>query len=402
MLICQASRFGGRVRSQRKWNVQLIRAGIWIAVVLAATVQIAAVLHRPVQQQQSDLLVYWGAARLLLDGHSLYDFAAWNGAPFTYPPFAGLLFTPLALVAEIPVRILWTAATLGVVVALAVLARRADGLKSVDPALRVPIVALLLFVSAPVASNLRFGQISIVLVIAVLIDCLGMTAVRYRGALTGIAGAIKLTPMIFVAYWWISGQRRTATVAVGGFCACTALAWLVLPDESLRFWHTEIWNVGRVGDLASGSNQSLNGALRRLGLPDIWLAALLGTIGLALVVVALVRAARAYRSGEPFAAAVIVGAAGLVFSPISWTHHQVWLVLAGLLAVRGRRSNIAWRMLVGIVMLLPVTSIGADLPGGLITGNARLLLAVAVACVIPFVAVKSAEGDAVITPVGKL
>lgn len=364
----------------------LVSVGLWAAVALVAALQVAGALNRPVRDRLADLHVYWGSVRMLLDGESLYDFAAWNEAPFTYPPFAGLLLAPLALFAEDPLRILWTTLTLGIVIGLAALVQRADGLRLIKPALRVPVVVLLLFSSAPVSSNLRFGQVSVALVVLVLIDCLDVMPARYRGAATGIAAAIKLTPMIFVLYWWFSGQRRTAVNAVAAFSACTTLAWLVLPDESLRFWFTEIWNVDRVGNIATGGNQSLNAALLRLELSDTWRMVLAGVLGLAIVAVALVRASRAYRNREPFAAAVVIGAAGLVFSPVSWTHHQVWLVLAGLLAVGGRRGTIVWFGLVTALMVLPITSLGVGLPTEILTGNARLLLAVAVACAVPFAA----------------
>ena len=380
---------------------RLVIVGLWAAVALVAALQVVGALNRPARDRLADLHVYWGSVRMLLDGDSLYDFAAWNDAPFTYPPFAGLLLTPLALLAEDPLRILWTTATLGIVIGLAALVQRADGLRLVKPALRVPVVALLLFSSAPVSSNLRFGQVSVALVVLVLVDCLDVTPARYRGVATGIAAAIKLTPMIFVAYWWTSGQRRTAVNAVAAFSACTALAWLALPHESLRFWFNEIWNVDRVGNIATGGNQSLNAALLRLDLSDTWRMVLAVVIGLAIVIVALVRASRAYRNREPFAATVIIGAAGLVFSPVSWTHHQFWLLLAGLLAVGGRRGTIVWFGLVTALMVLPITSLGAGLPIEVLTGNARLLLAVAVACVVPFAALTMRPADyAVSAPVG--
>jgi hypothetical protein len=36
-----------------------------------------------------------------LGGRSLYDAPIWQWAPFTYPPFAALVFTPLALQATL-------------------------------------------------------------------------------------------------------------------------------------------------------------------------------------------------------------------------------------------------------------------------------------------------------------
>jgi hypothetical protein len=97
--------------------------------------------------------VYVGSVRLLYDGGSLYDCAAEStGAPFTYPPFAGLVFFPLPLLDE-----------------------------------AAAVLALLLFLSAPVSSNLRFGQVSVFLTLLVLLDCLRLVPTRFAGIATGIA-----------------------------------------------------------------------------------------------------------------------------------------------------------------------------------------------------------------------
>jgi alpha-1,2-mannosyltransferase len=82
----------------------------------------------------------------------------------------------------------------------------------------------------------------------------------------------------------------------------------------------------------------------------------------------------------------VVGAATVVVSPVSWTHHQIWLVLAVLLPVSRRPAvDWAWRLAVLAVMLLPVTSADRLLPGaaGSLLGDGRLLLAIGVACLVP-------------------
>ena len=50
-------------------------------------------------------------------------------------------------------------------------------------------------------------------------------------------------------------------------------------------------------------------------------------------------------------------------------------------------------------MALPVTSVGAHLPGGVVWGNARLLLALAIACAVPFVARRAAAPEPAPQPV---
>ncbi len=373
-------------RRSPRWLTGLL----WGAAVLVALSQAWGGLRRPTVDRLADLQVYIGSVEALWDKGSLYDFAAeWTGAPFTYPPFAGLVFSPLPLMRFAVLAPLWSAVTIVAVALLAVAVARRSELRGLRAPWLPAAIAVALFASAPISSNLRFGQVSVFLVALVLVDCLRLVPDRYVGIATGVAGALKLTPLIFVPYLWFSGQRRAAVTATASFLACTALAWAVLPGDSLRFWFTKLWDVNRVGNIATGGNQSLNGALLRWDVPETARTLVMALVGGAVVVFALVRAVRAARNQRPLAAAVMVGAAGLVLSPVSWTHHQVWLVLAALVAVSDRpRRNLVWAGVVLAVMVLPVTSVGASLSGSAVTGNARLWLAIAVAAVLPFVAVR--------------
>jgi alpha-1,2-mannosyltransferase len=362
---------------------------LWALTVGAAVGQCWAAHSRPFERRLDDLQMYAGSVRSLLDGGSLYDYVFQRtGAPFTYPPFGGLLLAPVGLVGIDELMLCWTAATIALVVALAQLIAAAGPQRLPRP-LAVPAIAMLLLLSAPVSSNLRYGQVSLLVVAAVLLDCLRAVPPRYIGVATGIAAATKLTPLVFVPYFWLSGQRRVAVTAAATFAGCCGLGWLVLPADSLRFWGTEVFDIDGMGAVAHGGNQSLNAFLLRADLSAGVRIAAVATVGSAVVLIALARAARAWRNGRALAAAVIVGAAGLVFSPVSWTHHQVWLVLAALLRISSRRSwNTAWTALVALIMVVPVSSVGANLPGGLVTENSRLLLAVLIACAVPFTAIR--------------
>ncbi|MEU4626161.1 glycosyltransferase 87 family protein [Actinoplanes sp. NPDC023801] len=366
---------------RRRWT-----AVAWALAAVVATLQAWGGLRRSPGDRLSDLQVYLGAVADLWRGGTLYDFAAQNGAaPFTYPPFAGLVLAPLHPIPFAVLAPLWGICTFAVVAALAWAVAGRSEIRRFDRRLLAPLLAIALFASAPISSNFRFGQVSVFLVALVAVDALAVVPERWRGVATGVAGAIKLTPMIFVPYYWFSGQRRTAIVSTITFLCGTALAWLILPSDSVRFWFTEIWNVNRVGHIATGGNQSLNGALLRAEVPESARAAIAGILGIIVVAVALYRASLAYRQGRPLLAAVIVGAAGLVFSPVSWTHHQVWLVLAVLVAAgAGPRARFVWIAVVLAIMILPVTSHGARLPGAeLVLGNARLWLALALAVCLP-------------------
>jgi alpha-1,2-mannosyltransferase len=333
---------------------------LWVPAAAVAVVQAVWALRLP--DRFADLHVYRGSVLAMRHGGSLYSYVAANGDPFTYPPFAGLVLYP----AGWPIDAVWMVLTFGAVVWCAFL---------VAPPRWAPLACLALLLSAPVVRDLRFGQVSLFLALLVLLDALRWK----RGIATGVASAVKLTPLVFVPYLWLAGHRRAALTAVGTFLGCTALAWLVLPRDSVRYWFTELWHTDRIGNLALSGNQSLNGLLLRAGVSShaVWLA-------LALVVLA-VGLWRASRSRDPLTGIVIAGAVCVAVSPVSWTHHQIWLVFAAFCAVgRSRVAQVVWTASVLIVMTVPALV------------NGRAFLALAIACVVPFTSVgrlEHAEAD---------
>jgi alpha-1,2-mannosyltransferase len=346
----------------------------WFAVAVVAIVQATQALARPTAGRLSDLDVYVGAVTYLRHGGGLYDYVTADGAPFTYPPFAGLLFWPLTFVARWPLQAWWTVATIASVLGIAAFVGRRIGVP-------IPIVAIVLLLSAPVSSNLRFGQVSVVLAALVIAD---VTVLRGRfGVLTGITAGVKLTPLIVIPLLWRAGRRRAAITAVAAFACCAAIGYAVLPEDSRRFWGYAMWHVERLGHVAVAGNQSLDGALMRLGVADPIRSAIALMLGGTVAVLAIRRAGWAARAGDWYSAMVIVGAASVVASPVSWTHHQIWLVMAaGLPVAASTRGRWAWVLLVVAVMLLPSTTIGSML-GWPPLEDSRLLLAIATACIVP-------------------
>lgn len=350
-----------------------------IGIIVAAVVFVAlacwsvvAALTRPGYDRLADLHVYLGAVRAMRAGTPLYSYAAENGDPFTYPPFAALLFWPLGAVAEPVVQAVWTLVT---VAAVLVLAAVVAGRQRV--VLAVLAAATVLLASAPVQSNLRLGQVSIFVVLLALVDALQLLPRRLGGTLIGLAAAIKLTPLLFVPYLWVIGRRRDAIRAMAAFLACAALAFAVWPDASVTFWTRAVFATSRIGNLSSTGNQSINGALLRYAVPTgermvAW-AVLAGLVAL----VALLCAREYHRRGQIAMASVTIGCATIAVSPVSWTHHQIWTVLAGILLVAGPRRT---RVVAGVIVLVTMcVQVGAVLPlGAFLRENSRALCAVAV------------------------
>ncbi|MDO3702830.1 glycosyltransferase 87 family protein [Micromonospora sp. C28SCA-DRY-2] len=330
---------------------------LWAAFAVTALVSTWLVLRR--EDRLSDLHIYYGALADLRAGRPLYGYVAHNGGPFTYPPFAALVLWPVTAVPEGVAQVLWLLATYAAVVAVAVPVGAALTTGRSRRAVVVAAVALGLLLSAPVQSNLRFGQVSIFIVLAALLDGMGVVPARLRGILVGVAAAIKLTPLLFVVYFLATGRWRDAARALAAFVACAAIAAVVLPAESWTYWAGTMLETSRIGNLASLGNQSVHGMLLRVGVEETALPLVWAALVAAICAVALLRARHLAAHDRPGHAAVLVGCATVAASPVSWTHHQIWPVLAAMLLIG--LAGVA-RKVAGVALLVAmVVSLGAVL-----------------------------------------
>jgi alpha-1,2-mannosyltransferase len=264
--------------------------------------------------------------------------------PFTYPPFAVLAFLPTTLVpARVGFLILTVISTLlifAVVLGFLVALRgREKGL--VLPVLVAIGVQLLAAGSDPVRSTLGYGQINMVLMALVALDCLPRKTRWPRGVLVGLAAAIKLTPAVFVLFFLVRKDYRAAIWAGVTFAAATVLAFVLLPGPSVEYWTKLVFAGDRIGPPAHVGNQSLRGAFARLSLDSLWVV-------LALVV--LVATVFVIRRVKLPVALAVTALCGLLVSPVSWVHHWVWLV--PVLVVLGWIAVTERRMIMGTAVVL--------------------------------------------------
>ena len=283
-----------------------------------------------------DLKVYRGAVQWWLQHRPLYAFHR-NKTPFgfTYPPFAGLAMLPLAFVTERGAMILQVIGN-GVLVVLLTwglvrpVADRHGWPRWFAVALAVPLVYLM----EPVRETIAYGQVNLYLAALVVLDVVAIRrGWRWAGVGTGLAAAVKLTPALFVVYFLLTGRRRAAGIAIGTFAGATLLAALLAPGTSWQFWTAILFDTARVGRFESAANQSVLGMIARLaGSNDpstvVWLIA-----AAAVVSVGMWRAVGAFRGGDEVAGVTLTGLTTCLASPISWTHHLVWVVPAVVLLV---------------------------------------------------------------------
>jgi hypothetical protein len=282
--------------------------------------------------ENGDISVYIGAINFLKDGGALYDYPLGGGYGFTYPPFAAIVLRPLTWLDPRTTGLLWLTACLVVavlLVGLVVSTRRWS--PSVTARLAAFGLAAGAFLgSVQVQSDLITGQVNLVLALMIVLDVGRFVPERFRGVLVGLAAAVKLTPMIIWGWFFFTRQWRALANSVGAFVACMALAWVVLPRDSLRFWTEALLDTGRVGDVELRFNSSVMGVLARAGIDGSARTVLWLFLGGVLVLMAYWNAQRARRAGDHVAAAILLGCAAVVATPIAWPHHQIWLPLAGI------------------------------------------------------------------------
>ena len=305
-----------------------------------------------------DTIVYRHGGDVVLHGQPLYEFALFDvGLPFTYPPFAALVFTPLALVSVPSAVTLLQAINALLVYATVVLSWRALGYRSARMYLvSIPMAVAFTWLE-PVRMTIWLGQINLLLLVLVLLDLSRGDGSRLRGVGVGIAAGLKLTPAFFLLYLVSIRQWRAAVTAGATFAVTVAAGFLVVPSDSWKFWTTTMVDSERIGALASPANQSIHGALARLWPGHTPPFVVWFLIAAAVAALALWTAARAHKAGKTLLALVICGLATPMVSPFAWGHHWVWCVPLAVVALDyAIRRRTWWSWLAPVAVTAPMVA----------------------------------------------
>ncbi|QCD55621.1 bifunctional glycosyltransferase 87/phosphatase PAP2 family protein [Streptomyces hawaiiensis] len=378
-----AEGFGATATGGVRTRLRVVRLGLWLIAALLAARQVTVVLATPRGERLTDLETWVGPNGVLHVNGSLYD-----STRFTGTPFGGLALKPLTRSAEQALGWGWTFGTLLLVVALGLTAARAlpQPVSRRTALVAAPVAISLLMLSLPVRNTLWLGQTSIIPVLLVLLGCFAAHGQRTSGLLIGVAAALQPTLLLFTPLLWFTGRRRAALATGVTFAACTGLAWAAMPHDSYRYWVHHMAGVGLGGPADDLANQSLHGALLRLGLNGPLEVALFLSLGAAVAVLALRRAVRYFRDGQLLLAVAITGCAALVVSPTAWQHQLLWVLLAVPGRVGRRASDrYVWPVTVVLVMTLPAKMILPDMASlTSLRDNVVVLAALAAATAVPF------------------
>ena len=294
-----------------------------------------------------DLKIYVNSAHGWLDGRSLYDYRdnVFNlGA--TYPPIGPLLFLPFTPLTADGREVLVTLLSLAALGGACWFTTGLAGIERNDRLTKALWFFALSVVSIPVWLTLRQGQINIFLWFLILFDLNQLRKrTRYAGLGVGLATAIKLIPGLFLVWFALAKKWNAFITAIGMFIVATGIGWILAPSDSRLYWTDLLWQSDRVGSVDDARNNSVYGIVSRSLSGNgtvLWILCVL-----LIVMVAAYRSFRAAKANDLLAVAAIVGAAASAISPISWTHHLGFLLLA--LLCCWQSSTLRWQKVLCLI-----------------------------------------------------
>ncbi|MCF1765041.1 glycosyltransferase 87 family protein [Corynebacterium argentoratense] len=319
-------------------GAMVVSLALVLLFMLPFTLNLTADMSEQLLKYHIDIDVYREGARSLLAGENIYtrDFQVGGiMLPFTYPPLAAMLFTPLVLLpVYIDAVILNGLTLLALWWCMVIVLGAATRLPLSDRRLLALMVLPVAIVCDPVRETLGFAQVNVLLMALVIADTLRPRSRVPRGLFIGLAAAIKLTPAVFGLFFLLKRDWRSAIQTAVFGVGFTALAWLIRPDVSKEYWFNTLRDPSRIGGLAYSTNQSFRGLFARLFPGDedlqqtLWKVAVVVTIG-----AASFGMVRLLRAGNAVGALLVNSFVAALCSPVSWTHHWTWLIPFVLLLV---------------------------------------------------------------------
>lgn len=342
----------------RRRAISLNAAGP-VLFVLSVAARLAWTYRAPHGANFVDLHVYvYGAATIDHPG-SLYHYVYADQTPdfplpFTYPPFAAVVFYPLHLLPFGLVAFCWQVGTIAALYGVVRISQRLIGVGAGEGHRLAMLWTAIAIWLEPLRSTFDYGQINVVLVLVILF-AVYTTRWWLSGLLVGLAAGVKLTPAITGLYF--VGARRWGAAVFSGvvFFATIGLSALVIGDETRQYFTDLIFKTDRIGPMCTIFNQSWRGGVCRIVGHDAGYSPPV-LIGIAVIAILSGLAWRALSKGvntpDRLGTLLVVELFGLLVSPISWTHHWVWLVPLMIWLLHGPLSQRLGARILGWVWLV--------------------------------------------------
>lgn len=333
-------------RSAKNYDFTVPQAVKWVVTLLALLVGIGRVIgHVRNTEFPVDMAVYRAGVQNFFSGQPVYSepmHVADLALPFIYPPFGAVAMAPFAsrsLSDDAAGNLMIVLSDLLLLACLYICFRAV-----VEPRHRHlvwPITAVAWAVAIslePVKLNDSFAQINVIILALVVFDLVPRKRWLPQGWLIGLAAAIKITPLAMLLFPLVKRDFKTIVTAIVSAFAATGVAASVNWNAFVEFFSTKLLAMGTGGDFGVGtdyqSNSSLKGAIRRLypSMDSADAHSTLTTVVWVLLALATIAAGawimhRLIVHELEVEAWLIGSIVMLLISPVSWSHHWVWLAL---------------------------------------------------------------------------
>ncbi|WP_338122186.1 glycosyltransferase family 87 protein [Corynebacterium ammoniagenes] len=342
-----------RAASARPFFSPAIAGIIGVVGVIIATVTTA--IQVMLTDFPIDMIIYREGVKAFMAGDEVYSVPMMAGdiaLPFLYPPFGALVMVPLAgdwfsdaMAGDI--MIILSNLLIGLILlmlAFALNRQRATGFAnrfaSTDVIAVTALIWGLVLIFEPVRLNNGFAQINIILMVLVALDLIPRKRWKWlpQGWLIGVAAAIKITPLAMLLYFLLRKEIKPIITAGISAIVATGIAAAVRWDVAWEYFTVNLLSMGTGGEFgvqtAYQSNSSIKGFLERLYDSEdamnaagtitniIWLCLTIITVVLGgWLMLALMR--RELNIEAWMINALIM----LLISPVSWSHHWIWLAI---------------------------------------------------------------------------
>jgi hypothetical protein len=264
-----------------------------------------------------DLQVYRAAVGTWWSGSSPYDPTYVGGLVFNYPPTSLPLLAPLAIG---PLRVV------GVLLAITGAACLVPIYRWLLPGVGWSAVLLAAGITAqtePFLTTWAYGQVDVLLLVAVVAGVVVARRPAAQGVLVGAAAGVKLTPGVVAVILVVRRQWRSLAWMAASLSTLAVVASLRTPGVVVDWLSRVTGDLVVVRPVDADRVESWSGLVRAT-LGDGWRPLALAVAAAVVVLGVVVAVVRARRDDVVGALAALVLTTVLATS-VTWTHHWIWL-----------------------------------------------------------------------------
>lgn len=255
--------------------------------------------------------------------------------PFTYPPFAAMLFLPFAFMPLEVGKVIMVVGSAVVAWWISTIIYNYVNARGRELPLQqyfgragtIAVLTILVVSAGPWQRTLDLIQINPFITALILADFVRPATRVPRGVLIGIAGGVKLTPLVFGLILLVRRDWKGIATLGATFFGTIALGFILMPKDAPEFWFSALTNPSRVGGLNFVDNVSIQGWLLHFGVSESAAKPVYYALALVTIVLTAGLLYQLERRGAALAQVAVTASLMVALSPISWSHHNVLLPL---------------------------------------------------------------------------